>query len=248
MFLSTKFHAKGDAADLERVVELRREILNLRPPSHPDHALSLCELAVSLSDRFDQRAATDDIEEAIRLTLSALELRPLGHRDQAATLKNLAFYRQKKISKPTPKVDPDGLKSLVMDAVRDTLESLPPRLLNTPTGTLCDRDGMISEFENRLEYKQLLSLATTFPTPQRDGHIREVVSTYFQYVTLSHRWGKDEPLLRYIQGQPIYNMDPTDGLLKLQSFCAIACEQGYLWGWSDTCCIDKTALSNWQEL
>ena len=34
-------------------------------------------------------------------------------------------------------------------------------------------------------------------------------------------------------------MDPTDGLLKLQSFCAIACEQGYLWGWSDTCCIDK---------
>ncbi|KAL4062035.1 hypothetical protein J3A83DRAFT_4055167, partial [Scleroderma citrinum] len=70
-------------------------------------------------------------------------------------------------------------------------------------------------------------------------HIRNAVATYFQYVTLSHRWAKDEPLLRHIKGRVIYDMEPTDGIIKLQAFCAAAYECGYLWGWSDTCCIDK---------
>ncbi|KAL4080777.1 hypothetical protein J3A83DRAFT_4045379, partial [Scleroderma citrinum] len=77
--------------------------------------------------------------------------------------------------------------------------------------------------------------------------MREVVSTYFQYVTLSHRWGRFEPLLRDIEGRVIYDLDPTDGLLKLQSFCFSSCKHGYLWVWADTCCIDKESSAELHE-
>lgn len=98
---------------------------------------------------------------------------------------------------------------------------------------------MIADFDNSPQYEQLLSSATAFDSYEREGHIRETVSAHFKYASLSHRWGNDEPLLRDIRGRVIYEMDLTDGLLKLQSFCSTACECGYLWAWSDTCCIDK---------
>jgi len=78
-------------------------------------------------------------------------------------------------------------------------------------------------------------------------HIREVVFTYFRYVTLSHRWGKFEPLLRDIDGRICYDLDPTDGISKLQSFCLACGQHGYLWAWSDTCCIDKESSAELQE-
>ncbi|KAL4080713.1 hypothetical protein J3A83DRAFT_4053997, partial [Scleroderma citrinum] len=71
--------------------------------------------------------------------------------------------------------------------------------------------------------------------------IHKTVSRYFKYATLSHRWGKNEPLIRHVQDQSIYKMSPTDGLVKLRAFCATTCDLGYLWGWSDTCCIDKSS-------
>ncbi|KIK12244.1 hypothetical protein PISMIDRAFT_689642, partial [Pisolithus microcarpus 441] len=37
------------------------------------------------------------------------------------------------------------------------------------------------------------------------------------------------------------------GLGKLQGFCAVACEWGYSWAWSDTCCIDKHSSAEVQE-
>ena len=64
---------------------------------------------------------------------------------------------------------------------------------------------------------------------------------------LSHRWGKFEPLLRDIDGQAIYDLHPIDGLSKLQSFCLACCRHGYLWAWSDTCCIDKESSAELQE-
>ncbi|KAI5993012.1 hypothetical protein EDD15DRAFT_2167722, partial [Pisolithus albus] len=77
--------------------------------------------------------------------------------------------------------------------------------------------------------------------------IHTEVPKHFQYVTLSHRWGAGEPSLRDIEGRKIYNMPAMGGLGKLQAFCAIACEGGYSWAWSDTCCIDKHSSAEVQE-
>ncbi|KAI6043617.1 hypothetical protein EDC04DRAFT_2562512 [Pisolithus marmoratus] len=73
------------------------------------------------------------------------------------------------------------------------------------------------------------------------------MSAYYQYVTLSHRWGESEPLLRDVEGRSIYDMSTTPGFRKLQFFCLRACQQDYLWAWSDTCCIDKDSSAELQE-
>ncbi|KAL4070203.1 hypothetical protein V8B97DRAFT_2024195 [Scleroderma yunnanense] len=186
----------------------------------------------------NKKVEVPDIDEAITLTRSALKYHSPGHPDWVISHQCFALYNEKKIMEPAPKADPEGVRTLVMDAVYDTVAFLPPRLINTHVGILYDRDALISAFENSQQFKQLLSSAKTCPTTLHD-QIRNTVSTYFKYAMLSHRWGKDEPLLRHIQGQIIYGMDPTQGLLKLYSFCITACNHGYLWAWSDTCCIDK---------
>jgi len=200
---------------------------------------SLQKLARCLSDRFDRLGASVDIGKAIKLTESALKLSPREHPNRPMLLSSLPCYRRKKFMKPVAHSEPDFIKQLIKDAVSGILETLPPRLLNTQTGYLCDRDLLIADFDNSPQYEQLLSSATAFDSYEREGHIRETVSAHFKYASLSHRWGNDEPLLRDIRGRVIYEMDLTDGLLKLQSFCSTACECGYLWAWSDTCCIDK---------
>ncbi|KAI6024337.1 hypothetical protein EDC04DRAFT_2900187 [Pisolithus marmoratus] len=47
--------------------------------------------------------------------------------------------------------------------------------------------------------------------------IRTVVSRYFQFVTLSHRWGEGEPSLRDIEGRPIYGLDDARSRLQWAS-------------------------------
>ncbi|KIO09299.1 hypothetical protein M404DRAFT_132195, partial [Pisolithus tinctorius Marx 270] len=74
------------------------------------------------------------------------------------------------------------------------------------------------------------------------------VPKHFQYATLSHRWDEEvEPSLRDIEGHPIYGMSAKGGFGKLQAFCRVALEWGYLWAWSDTCCIDKHSSAEVQE-
>ncbi|KIM62318.1 hypothetical protein SCLCIDRAFT_95316, partial [Scleroderma citrinum Foug A] len=125
---------------------------------------------------------------------------------------------------------------------------LPPRLLNTQTGCLCGRDALVSDFESSKQYQELLSIIDPCDVTQNKAHVHETVSGYFQYVTLSHRWGRREPLLGEIKSLQIYaTSDPTEGLIKLQQFCAAACERGYMWAWSDTCCIDKDSSVELQE-
>lgn len=45
----------------------------------------------------------------------------------------------------------------------------------------------------------------------------------------------------------IYDMDGGDGLEKLQQLCTLALEHGFLWAWSDTCCIDKDNSADLHE-
>jgi len=98
---------------------------------------------------------------------------------------------------------------------------------------------LTADFENSPQFQQLILSAARLDSSQYEEYIHKTVSVYFKYATLSHHWGKDEPQLRDVRGRVIYQLDPTDGIMKLRSFCATARKHGYLWAWSDTCCIDK---------
>ncbi|KAG1742622.1 heterokaryon incompatibility protein-domain-containing protein, partial [Suillus paluster] len=56
---------------------------------------------------------------------------------------------------------------------------------------------------------------------------------------LSHRWQATEPRMNDIQKKVVYKLKAAGGLVKLQSFCRIARDEGYRWAWVDTCCINQ---------
>ncbi|KAG2127929.1 uncharacterized protein EDB93DRAFT_181708 [Suillus bovinus] len=143
-------------------------------------------------------------------------------------------------------VNRSDVEGAIRKIINSQLENAPLRLLNTSTGRLCDRKGQINAFETSTEYKELVS-STTKPADLQRKHINDVVALYFQYVTLSHRWERNEPLLRDIQEEDVYRLDPVDGVVKLQSFCKASHDAGYRWAWSDTCCIDKNNNAEVQE-
>ncbi|KAG2367929.1 hypothetical protein BDR07DRAFT_1372437 [Suillus spraguei] len=104
----------------------------------------------------------------------------------------------------------------------------------------------LSTFKIEYGYSELVSSTITHRNIQIKC-IKEVVTTYFQNVMLSHRWEGKEPLLQDIQGKIVDDLDPVGGITKLQSFCKTACDLGYCWAWSDTCCIDKSNNVELQE-
>jgi len=95
-------------------------------------------------------------------------------------------------------------------------------------------------------YKELLSLAMKHANFRLE-YIQDVVLAFFRYVMLSHKWEGKEPLLHDIQGKSVYQLNPVDGIRKLQSFCSVARNLGYHWAWSDTCCINKNTIIELQE-
>jgi len=251
--LLRRFQQRGAVADLDEVVVLYQEVLELCPSGSLADASHLHDLAQCLSERSTK---STDLDDAIKFEQAALALRPQGHTYHTESLNSLFNYRQLKIkgrgvstqsARPTGTTSGSRFKYLIKETVFDILKGFPPRLLDTRTGMLCDRDSQVAQFEKSGECNQLLSSASATDAPAQAADIRAVVSTYFRYVTLSHRWGKLEPLLHNIDGRVIYDLDPTNGILKLQSFCLACGQHGYLWAWSDTCCIDKESSTELQE-
>ena len=235
LFLDARLAKTGRLDDLEELIKLGCGIAQDINPTQPDHTSSPRKFGLFLPDRFDLLGASVDIEEAISLTQSALRHCPKQHPSHPTLQIALQCYQEKKDMKPGARSHPDSIKNLV----KVTLDALPSRLLNTQTGLLCDRDLLTADFESSPQFQQLILSAARLDSSQCEEHIRKAVSAYFKYATLSHRWGKDEPQLRDVRGRVIYQLDPTDGITKLRSFCATARKHGYLWAWSDTCCIDK---------
>lgn len=135
---------------------------------------------------------------------------------------------------------------VIRSSIDVQLENAPLRLLHTTIGLLCDREAQITAFKTSTEYKELLLFVMKHPD-SRVEHIGEVVEKYFRCVMLSHRWDAKESLLQEIHGKIVYKLHPVGGIVKLQSFCKIACDAGYRWAWMDTCCIDKTNNVELQE-
>lgn len=246
--LRYKFRQESSASSLDEAINLHRAVLESRPFGHPEHASSLHVLASYLWDRFQWHGAISDLDEAIMLEQSASELHPPGHPDRTISLRNLETFLKERIKSQTKASSfyLFSIKQVARDVVFDLLQGLPVRLLNTHTGILCDRDAQLSHVENSPEYKQLISL-TTLHGPQQIEHIRTVISTYFQYATLSHRWVNNEPSLQDVEGKVIFDLEPTDGNIKLQAFCTTVRNQGYMWAWSDTCCIGRDEYLELEE-
>jgi hypothetical protein len=143
-------------------------------------------------------------------------------------------------------VYPSEVDDIVQRAAWIELEYAPLRLLNTSTGTLCDRMAQITAFKMSAEYVELL-LFRTKDSNLRTERIKDVVARYFRCVLLSHRWEGTEALLHDIQDKVVYELNELGGIAKLQSFCKIVRDAGYFWAWMDTCCIDKRSNTELQE-
>jgi CHAT domain-containing protein/tetratricopeptide (TPR) repeat protein len=76
---------------LEDAITFHRKALNLRPLGHPDHSMSLNNLAGALSTRFNQLGRMEDLEDAISSHREALTLHPPGHLYRSMSLNNLAL-------------------------------------------------------------------------------------------------------------------------------------------------------------
>ena len=246
--LSSRFKKLWAAADLDGLISFPCAVLDLQSLRHPDRVMSLRKWLRRLD-------TMEDFNECIPPKRAALALCDPGSPDHVKFFcnSNLRKRFQKVVAIITEEITlrrtvlehplggPNHVVNLVMGTVNSTLEPLPSRLLNTHTGVLCDRNALRSAFWNTQKCKRLLSSVTTCPTTLRDN-IDNTVSTYFEYVTLSHRWDKEDPLLHHIQGRVIYDMNPTaKGLKKLREFCTAARNCGYLWAWNDTCCVDRDA-------
>jgi hypothetical protein len=143
-------------------------------------------------------------------------------------------------------VSPSDAEVAIRRVIHAHMENFPPRLFDTTTGLLHDRDAQINVFKTSTQYKALLSL-TIKRADRRSECIKEAILVYFRYAMLSHRWEGKEPLLHDIQDKVVYELEPVDGVHKLQSFCKVARDAGYRWAWSDTCCIDKSNNVELQE-
>ncbi|KAI6023299.1 hypothetical protein EDC04DRAFT_303731 [Pisolithus marmoratus] len=230
---------RGDVmADLEEIISLRRVALEHTSPSN--RCRQLLNLANSLVEKYDKLGLVTDVKEAVDLGRAALELCPPDHPDHALAQDCLANYLDVKIRKRGARArimgvenNPSGpsssdIKQFIKKTVFEVLETIPLRLLHTPTGVLCTRDLQLSHFERSPQYRQLLSLMSTSNSQPSTAQICEAVTRFFRFATLSHR-------------------DGGDGQGKLQQFCALALRRGFLWAWSDTCCMDKDSSAELQE-
>ena len=71
------------------------------------------------------------------------------------------------------------------------------------------------------------------------ARIKREVRQYFRYVMLSHKWEDNEPLFQQVIHVTVYDLDKSTTHEKLQMFCKIVRDAGFIWAWSDTCCINR---------
>ena len=118
-------------------------------------------------------------------------------------------------------------------------EISPLVLINVRTGNLCDAAERVRLFKtDPIFYELVSSMSTEFDTHR----IERVVARYFRYVMFSHTWEGKEPTFQDLSEQSIYEPDTDPLKHKLRCFCDTVQDdpEGYLWAWSDSCCIDMT--------
>ena len=64
------------------------------------------------------------------------------------------------------------------------------------------------------------------------------------YIILSHTWGAEEVSLQELHNP---NIESKAGYVKILNFAQKGKDNGFEWGWVDTCCIDKTSSAELSE-
>lgn len=89
-----RFDHAGDGANLDKAIQLVREVLNLCPPGYPTREKILNNLASDLNTRcgarYHGRPDPSDLSEAIQLAQESLDLCPPGHPSRRNVLDTLA--------------------------------------------------------------------------------------------------------------------------------------------------------------
>ncbi|KAI6137901.1 hypothetical protein BKA82DRAFT_4368711 [Pisolithus tinctorius] len=174
--------------------------------------MSLLNLATCLREKYQRLCVKDDLAEAVTHARAALALCPLEHYDSCLDfLADCVDLLTRKWRLPNLTMQAigsgagsSGVKQMVRNIVAETIKTLPPRLLNTITGVLCDRDAQISYFEGSVHYDELLSSLSSISSIHDDPACKA--------------WGTGEPLLRDIQGNNIYDLGDGEGIAKLRNF------------------------------
>ncbi|KAF8128157.1 hypothetical protein EV363DRAFT_1510285 [Boletus edulis] len=195
--------------------------------------------------------ALDDANQVITTNPSS----PLGYEMKHAALHMSGDYNdaidafevmQSKIAEsPDPYIrqhgdkyiSPSSVQATIRKIVQKTICHLPRVLINMTTGRLRDRVEQASAFESQPIFKELVSSMTTRIDYVR---IKREVRQYFRYVMLSHNWEDNEPLYHQVVHVAVYDLGESPTHEKLQTFCRIVRDAGFIWAWSDTCCIDKS--------
>ncbi|VDC07771.1 unnamed protein product [Peniophora sp. CBMAI 1063] len=74
--LDLYYEARGNLDDLQRAIAAKQSALQLVPDGHPDRALHLHNLSVSLQRRVESLGSSDDLASAIEMQLRAVDLTP----------------------------------------------------------------------------------------------------------------------------------------------------------------------------
>ena len=125
------------------------------------------------------------------------------------------------------------------ESINASCEISPLVLIHIRTGNLCDAAERTRIFKTDPIFYELVS---SMATELNVNRIKKVVTRYYRYVMFSHTWEGKEPTFQDLSEKSVYEPDPHPLRLKLRRFCETARDdvEGYLWAWSDTCCIDKT--------
>ncbi|VDC06470.1 unnamed protein product [Peniophora sp. CBMAI 1063] len=87
--LGLHYEARGNIDDLQHAVVVEQKALQLTREGHPDRALRLHNLSISLRMRFESLGALDDLRIAIQIQRDAVELTPSDNPDLPVRLDNL---------------------------------------------------------------------------------------------------------------------------------------------------------------
>lgn len=246
--LANSLDREDSLAGLDKRVSLRRAILECTPAASPDRSMSLVNLATCLREKYQRLGfSAAELDEATAHARDAVALCPPAYRELSREC--LASCIELKIKSRDPPVAAtiSDTKQIILNIVDEIVTTLPLRLLDTETGALCERDAQILRFERSAPCKELLASASKWDSLELEMQARRVISKFFGYAMLSHKWGRGEPLFCDMKDTRAYDLHSTDGVVKLQKFCLLAFRRDFLWAWSDTCCIDKGSSAELQE-
>ncbi|KAF8552474.1 TPR-like protein [Imleria badia] len=133
-------------------------------------------------------------------------------------------------------ITPSSTRAQIRKVVQRTIRHMPHVLINTTTGRLQNKAEQTATFMSLPIVSELVSSMTTRIDRSR---IKREVRQYFRYVMLSHKWEDNEPLFQQVVHIAVCDLDQSPTHEKLQMFCKIVRDTGFIWAWSDTCCINK---------